>query len=539
MLHLYTLEFEFPKQSRKEILEELETQYRELTQTLKNSADFSRSDLFAIYLDNFITNNALNDKQPRPVLLDELDFLIKNGKIRESLESTLIQKGNYCKMELSKIEPSLSKAKAALYAIIDELDDDQPPDTNQIYDAICLLKDHASSDLIAIIVSAWKRELKSFKKYYNHAPFMAETYYFWGDSRDGEEFLDAVSHYRMMESFKIGDFPETINSVVKHLDEYLMNSILEERSISFNLWIASRSETLCKKANQDLIQKALNFIIGEQNKDGWFAPSPTYYDQTKPEPNIYYTALSALVLFKIGQNSEHFEKGREAINWLTKHQSDSGAWAHYHTKWQPAKRRKGRESSPKSTIVLLDDLFVTILTVDAIRRCGSSNYDYTLQKAEEWILGQQESVGLWTEQAKDEEGYFFSDVFTTTLVLEYFDYINKQSEIDELIRTKNQLDTNAQKFAQRGLWIYFGVLIAVGVTLAILTHLLSWNVMEPWTYFISLTASIGSYVYFVVTKREFSPIAIYNQIVESKKSKNYEDFGFDISRYEKLIGAIK
>jgi hypothetical protein len=59
--------------------------------------------------------------------------------------------------------------------------------------------------------------------------------------------------------------------------------------------------------------------------------------------------------------------------------------------------------------------------------------------------------------------------------------------------------------------------------------------MEPWTYFIGGTATLGSYFYFIVTRREVSPKAIYSQIVESRKLRNYQNSGFDIVKYEKLI----
>ncbi len=111
------------------------------------------------------------------------------------------------------------------------------------------------------------------------------------------------------------------------------------------------------------------------------------------------------------------------------------------------------------------------------------------------------------------------------------------SLMEELTKIKNQLDSNAHKYAQLSLWIYFLVLTCVWIALAFLTYQLSWSVMEPWTYFVGGTVTLGSYLYFAVTKREVSPITIYDQIVESKKQKNYRDLGFDIVKYEKLIGT--
>jgi len=78
---------------------------------------------------------------------------------------------------------------------------------------------------------------------------------------------------------------------------------------------------------------------------------------------------------------------------------------------------------------------------------------------------------------------------------------------------------------KQGLWIYFGVLVAIWIVVGILTLQLGWNIMEPWTYFLG-GALIGSYAYFAITQKEFSPTAIYEQIIEAKRQKYYREFGF-------------
>jgi len=109
--------------------------------------------------------------------------------------------------------------------------------------------------------------------------------------------------------------------------------------------------------------------------------------------------------------------------------------------------------------------------------------------------------------------------------------------ISELSAVKSRLDKNAHDFAKRGLWLYFLGIIGVWVTLAIFTYRFGWNVMEPWTYFIGGTLTIGSYVYFAVTQKELSPRTIYEQVIESKKRKNYKEFGLDIERFNQLSKA--
>jgi len=111
--------------------------------------------------------------------------------------------------------------------------------------------------------------------------------------------------------------------------------------------------------------------------------------------------------------------------------------------------------------------------------------------------------------------------------------------IDELTKIKNQLDMNAYKFAQRGLWIYLAVVLVIWLGLAGLTFRLGWDKTEPWTFFIGAIVPILSYIYFVVTQREISPKTIYDQIVELRKRKIYQQTGFDIAKYEELLTSRK
>jgi internalin A len=108
--------------------------------------------------------------------------------------------------------------------------------------------------------------------------------------------------------------------------------------------------------------------------------------------------------------------------------------------------------------------------------------------------------------------------------------------VAELAKVKAKLDLDAQNYARRCLWLYLGVLAAFWIVLGILTWRLGWSKMEPWTFFIvGGGGTLVSYLCFVITKGELTPKAIYNQIVESKKKKNYQAFGFDVEKYEKLM----
>ncbi|HYY42928.1 MAG TPA: COR domain-containing protein, partial [Pyrinomonadaceae bacterium] len=106
--------------------------------------------------------------------------------------------------------------------------------------------------------------------------------------------------------------------------------------------------------------------------------------------------------------------------------------------------------------------------------------------------------------------------------------------LEELARIKTRLDASSERFARRCLLAYLAGLIVIYFALAALIYKLGWNTMEPWTYFIGIGAFVGTYAYFAITQRELSPGAIYDQLVEMKKRKNYQLAGFDLDSYRRL-----
>ena len=107
--------------------------------------------------------------------------------------------------------------------------------------------------------------------------------------------------------------------------------------------------------------------------------------------------------------------------------------------------------------------------------------------------------------------------------------------IAELSKIKAQLDLQSENYAKRSLRWYLAFIALVGIVLAVLTYRLGWDVMEPWTYFIGAALTLGAYAYFAVTLREPSLRGIYDHLVEMKKKRNYEAFGFDQKKYERLM----
>jgi len=110
--------------------------------------------------------------------------------------------------------------------------------------------------------------------------------------------------------------------------------------------------------------------------------------------------------------------------------------------------------------------------------------------------------------------------------------------VQQLVNIKAGLDKKAQREARRNLGLYFGLLATIwAAVIGGLTYYLGWGVMEPWAYFLGVGVTIGGYAYFALTEREFSPSAIYEQMLESKKLALYEEASFDLEQYERLAQA--
>lgn len=54
------------------------------------------------------------------------------------------------------------------------------------------------------------------------------------------------------------------------------------------------------------------------------------------------------------------------------------------------------------------------------------------------------------------------------------------------------------------------------------------------TYLIGSGIPLVTYLYFVATQRELSPVAIYEQLVERRKRHVYDLSGFDLAEYNRL-----
>jgi len=368
----------------------------------------------------------------------------------KKLTPTLVRRLNELLGELNNglasIPPSLDKARGSLAALID-VDD---PEIDQKYDAYCLLRELVPDSLISRTVSAWKKELREHLQAQSRPstpvrvgsgdpgetgavgdsqlPGMRGplSHVFWS-SGNGRDVLDAVSRYRFMEVFGIGEFPET----QAEIEEMLVEAIGEwqpswvrryachhySQAVAEDLWHASRSQALCGRMRY-FLELALQAISNSQRADGWWASDR----RANVTQSHYGTGLACTVLLRLSRSGQQLDSAYQGVKWLAKQQQGSGAWGIDSTRSEP-------------------DLLTTLLAAEAVKSSGLDGFDSTISLADSWILSQQREDGTWEI---DE----FPFPFLTTQVLEYFDRRTAPlAKLDNFLSIARDFLLRSQEFA--------------------------------------------------------------------------------------------
>lgn len=116
-----------------------------------------------------------------------------------------------------------------------------------------------------------------------------------------------------------------------------------------------------------------------------------------------------------------------------------------------------------------------------------------------------------------------------TILLENF------RKLDDI---KASLDKKAYKITNKLLFIILGSYILIIILLLALTIIFSWDIMEPYNWFLAVGFLIFTYIYFVITKQTFNPEKIYRNLIENNKLKIYKNAGFDLDYYNELHRKI-
>lgn len=344
----------------------------------------------------------LNQSRFKELLTSHINASAKGEKPSKSLE-------NYVNSYLTKIENKihnisndLDKAYNALLGLIEaEISINKYPDTDQIYDAIVLLGDKISSNIIEKVLCGWKEEFKSYKEKTKNSRFFSEDI-FW-TSRDFQETIDGVSRYKFCEHFEIGEFESTFKEVEDMLAESLLEGSSGNEAI-FDLWLISRSRNFPNRI-RDFVNIALTRITNNQFIEGCWTDfirrekpkkdSKNGNMQSKYLPSIYTTALCSLNLLKLSISDSMRNKGILGAKWLLDKQNSDGSWSDEF------------KSEP--------EIFTTLLSIEVLIRSDIKNIKRSVNLGINWILDQQDKLGFW-----EENGLPF--LFLTVLVLEFMKF---------------------------------------------------------------------------------------------------------------------
>jgi hypothetical protein len=290
----------------------------------------------------------------------------------------------------------LDKAKGYLLAHLDIA----RVDPEHAYDAMCLFPEDVTSAHVSNVVSMWKGSLRVSLN------SSLSSHIFW-NSRDFHETQDAVSHYRFMETFDIGEFPQTMAEVEGNTAENFID--LEppidfgfDRDwllVAYNLWLTSRSAKLSARI-RPFIEMALVRVAGQQHDEGWWY-SPTGDARVGPEPSNWATALACVTIQRLARSEAHLEQAKKGVEWLARQQETSGAW--------PADATDPNEAQDP-------DLLTTLVASEAIGAAGLNGYDNTVAGADAWVMDQQRPSGVWLDSS---EG--LGPIFMTVLVVEHME----------------------------------------------------------------------------------------------------------------------
>ncbi|KAF8071152.1 calcium uniporter [Scenedesmus sp. PABB004] len=111
-----------------------------------------------------------------------------------------------------------------------------------------------------------------------------------------------------------------------------------------------------------------------------------------------------------------------------------------------------------------------------------------------------------------------------------------EAELAAMEKQHKALRSTAQRWPRFWLWAGCGVLTLQVVAFAYLTWWeLSWDVMEPIAYMLSLTYSLLAYVYFLVRGSYFDYGPFEETMTQQQLEKKMAEKGFDLDRFQHLL----
>ncbi|EGG18565.1 hypothetical protein DFA_04059 [Cavenderia fasciculata] len=104
---------------------------------------------------------------------------------------------------------------------------------------------------------------------------------------------------------------------------------------------------------------------------------------------------------------------------------------------------------------------------------------------------------------------------------------------------KQDIDRRSTNSAHRIIWAGLGYLVLQAGVIGRLTWWdLSWDIMEPVTYFVSFGTVLIGYTYFTLTKTEYTFEALTDTLFKRKQAKLFNKLKFPVGEYNKLLELL-
>ncbi len=339
--------------------------------------------LFNKLLDEYIDQYLVNERKS-DLTLEEISLMINEKHQPSPIETYILNHRKKIEEKLESIPNTLDKARDFLIGLILAFNPRYYSD--QVYDAIILLKDEISPEKVNFIREEWR------KAAINHFRRGRPSRIFWISNVEYEK-IDAISRYRFKTQFYIRQFEFAFKEVESQLEEFILDTRGSSLG-SFDLWLISRSLELSTKLTG--IDFKLKGYVNDQHEDGYWRNGSRLDIKT---PDIYTTALNALNLLKLSPSKQWKQSGIKGAKWIKTRQNSDSSWSFQF--------RENGEIRYES------DILTTILCLEVLKRSRIDNIEEIIEKGEDWIMNQQTINGMW-----DDEHLPFP--FLTVLILEYF-----------------------------------------------------------------------------------------------------------------------
>ncbi|KAK9767213.1 hypothetical protein K7432_003138 [Basidiobolus ranarum] len=114
------------------------------------------------------------------------------------------------------------------------------------------------------------------------------------------------------------------------------------------------------------------------------------------------------------------------------------------------------------------------------------------------------------------------------------------SRIEPMSKLKKKLDKQAQTASLiLATGSFTGLVTYVGIMARLTWWDYGWDVMEPVAYFTSIGMGIVGYLYFLITKREYTYEALAHYAVSQRQMRLYVNNDLNINQYQNLVSEAK